>query len=477
MIFVPIIKTTERGIETTEFYKNNFDTLVGIADVFTLSPTADDLRVVVKFSCAVANLTEWLLHSRRFHQRRTKEDCNFAFAVKSDYISLYLPGRTITVCAYETKFMQDFTDFQTAQELELCDDMRRPTCAQDAKSAFLSTICSNIPHAVNIFKLRYPEPTLHEYSLLLAAKNTCRAFFYAVPGEYVNAHSYDFKKSYASRLNSIWTPYGAGKPINAENELPARWWGIFQLRIHSIAAREYDFLKLIPEDGKPFTTVFTTETLYLLKKHYVVEYEFKTGYAYKMRRGAFTEFIDNRLQKQMYSKPAQRYFKAQINLLIGTFARKDRNEKIYYTRKGELKAKEEPSEFTNPYLPIYLFVVGHALRALLDIITPVWNHVLYANTDGFIIRRERRIIQPVLPGEIGYLEYRANYRRLTIRGVSDYAGEWIDADGVIRCDVKQSGVIHDDIDYKTYVSKNYAHYRLLRQSNGFTKFYIEEHEE
>lgn len=470
MIYVPILTKTNRGIEVSHLYRDSYTTTCELSSLLDMS-MSEDLRIVVRFSLAKANLIEFLLRSRKWHARKNPKDDKAAYNIKEDFIELYLPKRTVYIVAYEKKFMQDFISFEVAHDLELADFSKRSTCAQDAKANYYATLAGdNYLHGRNIDYLRHPEPTAAEFAVLNKAKETCKGFFFCKAGEYKRAFSYDFKQFYASKLYKTWTPKGKPQRIHAISPLNSRYWHVFALSIKYATPLIFDFLGLNAGEF-PQNVVLTQECFEIFQKYYISEYRFIDGYAYKKEYGVFDKFVGatNEIcrQTETIQKHIRKYYKAQINLLIGTYAKNDTAKKVYKLSKAGITAEDTADDYRRPFLPVYLFVVGRALQTLIETIAPIWDSVVYVNTDGFITTKEYITFNHIEPHTVGALELRHVYTRCLIKAIGIYAGEWIDDDGVVQCDAKTSGFIANNVTYAAFRANTFLAVHIQRLLNGF----------
>ena len=474
MTFKAHLIQTKRGIEPEYFTSSDEKIRYSIEDVLTTRATslkAEELHIVVGFGYCKVQFIEWLFNSEKWHYSENDKDKSMSFVVRTDYIVLhYHPGNTLTVTAFEVKYKQDFEDWQQASDLEAADRWKRATCSLDAKAQWWETFNSNAAHGRNITRINFPEATLKELRLLNAAKMTTKQYMYFAPGEYKNIWSYDIKQSYPARLYRKYCPVGHGIYFTCAEQIPDRYWYVARIYISALEARSrFDFLNLM-DKKPPFYTVLTEQSITILNTFYAGKWRMIDGYAYKLRRGQFDKMFEENFNDPGNSKPhIRRYNKFRNNLLLGTFGATDNPTIIYKMQKGKIitKVKSESDKTTYKYLPVYLYVVGAARLALARIIYENRDAIIYANTDGVFATCELFLIQPAPPGQPGSIELRAMYTRLAIKEMSDYCGEYVDEDGVVRITEKLSGRrLISEASYAEYVNGTLKTEKSVADTSG-----------
>lgn len=471
MTYKPLMYPTKRGIEVTEFYAGSYQNIVTIEELLKVDIRLDPLRVVVDFSIAAPNIIEYLVTQTDYKPRENNRQKEGVFEINDKYISVFVGELyVIYITDYHCKYLQDFIDFETAEKLDKVDEDRRPTAAQDSKHAYYSFLNPSVPHGINIFNLRYPKLTGKEQLYCVEAKNFTAGVIYARQGEHKDIYSYDMKQSYPARLLDSWSPYGEGKYFEGEAKLPARYWYVKKIRIYRIAPKVHDFLEIIPRyaAGKPFSVTVSKECEEILQRYYSVQYRTIDGFYYKCRRGSFDAFLLRFMNDERNDfRPIRTYNKAKCNLLIGTMGLRPKPRKIYTIHRRKLVIDTTDEMYCGRYYyPLYLFVTGRAKFAFCELAARVWDNVVYCHTDSLLLTKPFRTLQLRPHGTPGHLEYREFYKRLAVKKVNNYCGEYVTADGVLGVDIRLSGLIHKPSSYEEFTA-GYESAFLQRQRNGF----------
>lgn len=93
-LFYPDIKTTERGLETTDFFYDDPDEsyeIIGIDDLlgFNEYDPENSFIILVSFSICKPSLIWCLLNNPEFHQQRDPSDKTMSWNVYGDYMEIY----------------------------------------------------------------------------------------------------------------------------------------------------------------------------------------------------------------------------------------------------------------------------------------------------------------------------------------------------------------------------------------------------
>lgn len=462
MIIKPTFKKDELGRIDPVYFQNVNGAVWSIENLIWERENlliGDELRIIVNFNFCRYSIIKYLFESQDFKERENEKQNEMVFMIKSTYIVVYFTRNKRTIfCDYGKKFGQDFKSWKISQELEEVDQARRATATQDAKYYYWQTIKENVVHGHNIAKLRYPQATGRELNYLTKAKNICSQFSFAMRGEYVNVHSYDIAKSYPARLYRKHSPSGPGKYFPAGAKVPPRYWYVRKFHLLRWERKSLDFLGLDEYNGTQPIIYLTLEEVDLLQKYYVGKWKELDGFMYKMRFGAFDKFIERFLFNHANDqKHIGKYYKRLCNLLIGSFGARDHAEEKYTMKDGILSVELEAGDPPERYLPLYLYVVGAAKKAIADVVAPNSKHCIYCNTDGAFFTKPPLVFQVAATFDIGYVEQRHIYNRVAIKELNDYYAEYIDEDGVIRHDLALGGRSKppEDLTYTQYVTGDF----------------------
>ena len=139
-LLIPDIKVTERGLESRVFFTSEIDEkpndMVTAEELlgFTMYKEEYSFIILVSFSICKPSLIWCLLNNPEFHQQRDPSDKTMSWNVYGDYMEIYRTKKEkITICSYEKKFLQDYTDAETAKRLMLTDTYFKPTCTQTGR--------------------------------------------------------------------------------------------------------------------------------------------------------------------------------------------------------------------------------------------------------------------------------------------------------------------------------------------------------
>lgn len=469
MIFQPYFKDTRRGIEVDYFQTRKNGAVITLT-LPELVYYPCDLKIINNFTLAKSSLIEFFLAN------------NILYEFKNVSVTVYRDGHEEVFCDYANKFLQDFKDFETAERLERSDVTRTASCALDAKKEFLASICrSKIPFAQqNIFDQIFPQPqSLKEWVIWEDAKESVAAFLYSKsPGEYREIWSYDIKRSFPARIYRGEHPSGEGVYTLGDLTHRAKRWYIKRIMIAFVKKKAaFDFLnlekKFADNGGKPFEYVVTEDIFDALIVLYDVQYVGIDGFYYRLQNSVFDKFFEKNFAATE-SKALSTYSKAKNNLLIGTFGTKDFYEvqtfsKIGGALKSDTVTVEKPRK---AYYPIYLFANGAAKVALLKLIAPIWEKVIYANTDGFFVtaRQDYSTYNSIKINKIGSVEERGKYEKIAIKEVSNYCG-FLVTDAGKKLDMRLSGRRFNEklMTYEAFVCGTFKSYSYLATKTNFLR--------
>ena len=469
MIAQPFFKETKRGIEVDYFQIRKKGEIITLT-LPELVYYPCDLKIINNFALAKSSLIEFFLANNILHE------------YKNISVTIWKDGHEEIFCDYANKFLQDFTNWETAESLEKSDKSHAASCALDAKKEFLAAICrsKNIYVQQNIFEQIFPQPqSLKEWIMWEDAKDCVAAFLYArEPGEFCNIWSYDIKRSFPARIYRGEHPTGTGEYYLGDLQHRAKRWYIKRVVIAYVKKKcAFDFLNLekkYNENGrKPYEYVLTEDIFDALALMYDIQYIGVDGFYYRLQNSIFDKFFDDNF-KQTNSKALATYSKAKNNLLIGTFGAKDFYEvqtfsKVGKALKSDVVTVEKPRK---AYYPIYLFANGAAKVALLKLIAPIWERVIYANTDGFFVttRQDYSTYNAIKINKIGSVEERGRYEKIAIKEVSNYCGI-LDTETGRKLDMRLSGRRFNEklMTYDAFVHGTFKSYSYLASNTNFLR--------
>lgn len=515
MTLYPVLQMTHRGTETQRF----FDKTGRFFSLFDLFNMQNGIVIIARFSIAKFSIIEFLLKSS-YREKDGTRDKDGTFEIRKDYIKIYHSAKNfVCLISYENKFLQEFKGFKIADELEQYDSNFKNTCAQDGKADFLKNC---MPKAENwfaqntIFSQIFPQPDAEEYAYWKQAKESVIAFYYLkAPDEYDDIFSYDFKSSFPARVYETVFPQGKGEFFQGNAEIPAKKWYIKKIFVYAIRAKIYDFFGFEKafkkrKNGQKYAVFFITKDIEeMLQEVYEIKYTTAGGYFYKLQRTIFNEFIErNIFAQENEKKHIKKYNKGKVNSFLGTFGRNDdikitkyfmrRKKRIYKNYKVKKSEKFDFSEKcfdfygifpkykdalqfetitetaeNKAFYPMYLYINGRAKCAIIRAILPIFDSVIYANTDGFFTDKyfDFYPINAKFKNEIGTLQTRALYHRMAIKDISNYCGEIIDEDGVVEYDARISGRQHGFVTYDEFINGFDTSAELLTEY-GFLQTYV-----
>ena len=465
MILLPIVKTTDRGIEL-DYLLTKKGKLFPVDSFFDLVESEN--FIIQNFTLIKYSIIELLLKREDYHEKQDARDITRSYDIRKEYIKIHIQrGVTCCICSYENKFLQEFVDFETAERLEAVDRWKKPSVAQDGKSELLETISTqkNYFGQMAIFNKIFPQQSEEEFAFWLGCKESVKPFlFLKKPALFENVYSYDIKASFSARVYRRLFPQGKGEFFGADDEIPIKKWYIKKICISSIQSKIYDFLgfeKLYKSNDTPFLYVYITKDIEeILSEVYEIEYTTQSGYFYKLQRGIFDGFIENCIFSQDNNfEPFKKYNKGRCNSLWGTFGRNDEITELHYylDEEDERIIKydiEEKIIDEKSYYPMYLYINGRAKCELIKLIMPYFSNLLYANTDGFFLNREADFDykNAVYTSKIGRVELRTMYNQIAIKEISNYCGMFIDDDGVINYDARISGRKHKSLTLEEFAN-------------------------
>ena len=291
-------------------------------------------------------------------------------------------------------------------------------------------------------------------------------FMLAREGRYGRSIDIDCNSMYPSILHDGWLPFG----------LPEAYEGRYEededMPLH---CDELTFRAELKPDGYPFliddrsmyglnrltstrgyvTRVLTDVDQALLMENYnVTIYRHVRGWKFRRSKGFFSSFVDDWSALKQRSTGGERQMaKLVMNALVGKMASLPKGVAMLPSSDDGVTlrwdvVKRGESNLKTDYLPVPIWVNAYARRRLIDVCHANADRLLYANTDGCILRGwEPAESCDIHPTELGRWKIAARYEKLTILGVNRYQG-WRD-DGQV--DVCMAGsVFAEPIPYERF---------------------------
>lgn len=487
-LLIPDIKVTERGLESRVFFTSEIDEkpndMVTAEELlgFTMYKEEYSFIILVSFSICKPSLIWCLLNNPEFHQQRDPSDKTMSWNVYGDYMEIYRTKKEkITICSYEKKFLQDYTDAETAKRLMLTDTYFKPTCTQTAKAEFMECVTGCKNEFINRYKFDkiFPQPEEKEFITWKKTKESVKAFMYLKKaGNYKDVYSYDIRASFPSELYNSLFPQGKG--TRGLIEVPVKHWYIAKIRVYRCIPIVYDFFglfdKFIENQRQPFNTYLTKDMLECLEEFYDVEYAIQFKYSYKMQKSIFDKFIEDNIYTP--DKPIRKYNKAKNNTLIGSFGANDQYPVYEYMIGGDKKNRVNATityetKDKKAFYPLYLYVNGSAKVKICRLLQSNWEHIIYANTDGFV--SDAPIEMDLMFNSrysdlVGKVELRQYYLEFAVKEISNYSAIFANEDGEIMQDIRLSGRrIMEPPTHQQFIDGGFETLLLQQSDYGFIK--------
>lgn len=394
-------------------------------------------------------------------------DIKFDFSYKNgkcSNIKTNINGTNILFVNFKSKFGVDFAnnyeDNKKILDYAISHHRTKISLGADAYSEFLHTIFKRKEEENANYNLIREDFPIFEYDeMILEAKKNVYGFQHAQAGRYKNIYDYDISGSYpASALND--TPTGPPHYYDKIEDVPKSYFKIIKFTYYDC--------KLKPK-GIDFVNVHTmgalslTERLFeAFKENYNAKIIIKKIQAFKTRKSMFKQFITQTViagKTLEKDKLIAKYNKAVGNAIIGYMGRNETT--IQNTAKltaSGLEFEKEEKNIDPIYLPAYLAILDASKSKFLKAIKPYWNDIIYANTDGFLCKKEIDLFLLNLRNSnsiLGNFRCCHKYSDLYVECINGYAG--ITTDGEIMNTI--SGMSFERIltpqDYET---KKFVYY-------------------
>lgn len=266
-------------------------------------------------------------------------------------------------------------------------------------------------------------------------------FMIAKEGMYDRAIDVDCNSMYPSILRDEWLPWGVPEPYEG------RYVQDDDMPLH---CDELTFRAELKPDGFPFlldnrsiyglnrltstrgyiTRVLTDIDQQLLHKNYEVSiYKHVRGWKFRRSKGFFRSFVDEwGGLKQQSTGEKRQMAKLIMNALVGKMASLPKGAVMSPTSKDGVTldwdvSQREESNLKTDFLPVPVWVNAYARKKLMTVCHANSDRLLYANTDGCILRDWGPVKScDIHPTELGKWKIAARYEKLTILGMNRYQG-------------------------------------------------------
>lgn len=412
----------------------------------------------------VSNLNIFYVYVIRF---LCDNDIKFDFSYKNgkcSNIKTEINGIKIIFVNFKSKFGVDFLDnYEDNKKLvdyAISHFRTKISLGADAYSEFLHTIFRRKKEENANYNLIREDFPIFEYDeILLEAKKNVYGFQYAQAGRYKNIYDYDISGSYpASALND--TPTGPPHYYDKLEDVPISYFKIIKFAYYDCELKEngIDFVNT----GIMGQLVLTERLFEIFKDNYNAKIIIKKIEAFKTRKSMFEQFIT---QTVIAGKTLEKdcliakYNKAVGNAIIGYMGRNEITLKntATMTRNGLIFDKEE-IKIDPIYLPAYLAILDASKAKFLKAIKPHWHDIIYANTDGFLCKKELDLFLLNIRNTnkvLGNFRCCHKYSDLYVECINGYAG--ITSDGEIMNTI--SGMSFDRIlTPEDYQQKSFVYY-------------------
>lgn len=276
-------------------------------------------------------------------------------------------------------------------------------------------------------------------------------FMLAKEGMYDKAIDVDCNSMYPSILRDEWLPYGEPEPYDGGYE----WDDDMPLHCDELTFRAdlkpggYPFLvdnrsvynmgRLISTQGYVTKTLTDIDQQLLTENYDVTVYRHVRGWKFRRSKGFFRSFVDEWGELKQHGTGERRQMaKLIMNALVGKMASLPKKSVMLPTSPDGITldwdvTQREESSLKTDYLPVPVWVNAYARRKLMTVCHANAARLLYANTDGCILRGWGPVEScETHPTELGKWKIAARYEKLTILGVNRYQG-WKDDGGVDVC--------------------------------------------
>lgn len=394
-------------------------------------------------------------------------DIKFDFAYKNgkcSNIKTQINGIKILFVNFKSKFgvdfLNDYEDNKKLLDYAISHYRTKISLGADAYSEFLHTIFRRKEEENANYNLIREDFPIFEYDeILQEAKKNVYGFQFAQAGRYKNIYDYDISGSYpASALND--TPSGPPHYYTNFEDVPISYFKIIKFTYYDCSLKEngISFVNV----GVMGSLVLTERLFEAFKENYNAKIIIKKIEAFKTRKSMFEKFINQTViaGKTLEKDPLiAKYNKAVGNAIIGYMGRNETTIKniAKMTPSGLVIDKEETS--IDPiYLPAYLAILDASKAKFLKAIRPYWRDIIYANTDGFLCKKELNLSLLNIRNSnkiLGNFRCCHKYSDIYVECINGYAG--ITTDGEIMNTI--SGMSFERIitpqDYET---KSFVYY-------------------
>lgn len=285
-------------------------------------------------------------------------------------------------------------------------------------------------------------------------------YLYCKPGDYGETVDYDENSMYPSIMRDEYLPYGQPVAYDGEYKDDPK----YPLHMDMLTFRAD-----LKEDGYPWLTIPHTAIDFeyarvesthgyitmclsnvdqeLLQENYDVSvYQRIQGWKFKQSNKNFVQWVDTWGGIKQRATGAKRAIvKHMTTSLVGKFGSVSRNVSlkpyIAYDRVMWRPEKSKPATL-NRYLPVSIFINSYGRKRLISAIRKNKDRVIYANTDGFILKGlEKAEGVKEHPNKIGLWKREHEWKKLRILRLGLYQGERTDGSGY---DIISSGLSRSD---------------------------------
>lgn len=391
---------------------------------------------------------------------------DFEYSYKNGKCSnVKLPKYEIYFVNFKSKFGVEFDEADDTQNWLLIDyaiakGRTRLSLGADAYNEFLLTIFTRKPEPNANHKLMRETFPIFEYDdILLEAKANAYGYQYVKRGWYEQAFDYDISSSYpASALNDL--PCGLPHFYDTLEAVPQSYFKIINFTFYNLKLKPkgIDFLNV----GHMGTLSLTQRIFEEFNRNYDCTIKIRKIEAFKTRKSVLEKFINNTIVAGKLTEKNKRiasYNKFIGNAIIGYLGRNTKTivNKAHDSPQGLVFDKEEKN--IDPiYLPAHLAILDASKARFLRTLRPLFDKVIYANTDGFITTAQvplERLNAGITHECLGKFRQQHTYKQLYIESINGYAG--INDDGELENTI--SGMsIEQAITPHQFADRNFPYY-------------------
>lgn len=407
-------------------------------------------------------------------------DIKFDYSYKNgkcSNVKVEINGRKVFFVNFKSKFGVEFDEEENSENLKLIDyalehGCNRLSLGADAYNMFLLTIFKPKPEeAANHELVREMFPKFGYDAMLLDAKRNAYGFQYCKTGWHDVGFEYDISSSYpASAMGNL--PCGLPRYYKDIREVPASYFKIIKFTYYNakLKSNGIDFVQIAHMGSLSLSEGLFNE----FKRNYDATIKIIAIEAFKTRKSPLVQFLEQTIIRgKLYEKDPRiaAYNKLLGNAIIGYLGRNTSTiENTAYMTPQGLKLGKKSKNIDPIYLPAHVAILDAAKTRFLKVLHRFREHIIYANTDGFISTKRLDLNRLNISTEhevLGKFREGHEFVQLFIECINGYAG--VTSDGEIdntisgmalTASVTPDEYAHNDFEY--YVNEPTAQGTIRR---------------